>query len=250
MTMRIPNSFPPEARKRLWEYLYSHSLSAGLGTPLSTCSLGAVNLALGNEVTDKIPQSMSQVIGSWVIKTQDAMPSRLRNSDGWKEALIASVDTGNSPAAEDRRLDLILQTMWGKVIPFLQPAADKRGYGEEWLMMSRTRSLASIQAATDAIVSTPEYSQKPENGGLASIRATIDATVGTPLPRSGHRYAADAARQAARTVDDYGETHAHRAYHSGGATLYASLSISETGNTNEFWEQVNPVQIFTNLAQV
>ena len=225
MTMRIPNSFPLEARERLWEYLHSHSLSAGLGTPLSTCSIGAVNLALGNGLTDNIPQSMSLVIGIWMIKIQDAMPSRLRNSDGWKEALITFVDTVNSPAAEDRRLDLILQTMWGKVIPFLQPDADKGGYGEEWLMMSKTKSLASIGAAADAIVNT----------GLA---------------RPGHIYAVDAANEATKTVNDYRATHKDRAYHSASATLYASLSISETGNTDEFWEQVNPVQIFTNLAQV
>ena len=233
MTMRIPNTFPPEARKRLWEYLYSHSLSAGTNTPHSTCSIGAVNLALGNGVIDRIPQSMSQVIGSWIINVQDAMPNRLRNSDGWKKALVASVDTMNNPAAEDRRLELILQTMWGKVIPILQPAADKGGYGEEWLMMSKTKSLASIRAAADAIID-----------------------IGVPFP--GHLYTANAAEEATKTVHDYRVTHrvmlcsdaAERAYHSANATHYASFSAYKTGISDEFWEQVNPVQILTNLTQV
>ena len=76
-----------EADARLRDYLASHELVAGIGTEESACSVAAINLALTEKVTDAIPKCMSKVVGEWMIVVQDAMPSEMRNSPGWKRLL-------------------------------------------------------------------------------------------------------------------------------------------------------------------
>jgi hypothetical protein len=75
------------------------TLPSGLGTEESACSIAAINLALTGELTDDIPDCMSEVIGRWIIPTQDAMPAELRNSPRWKSLLPLAAGTGQGDGA-------------------------------------------------------------------------------------------------------------------------------------------------------
>ena len=134
-----------EADARLRDYLSSHELVAGIGTEESTCSVAATNLALTEKVTDTIPMCMSNVIGQWMIVVQDAMPSEMRNSSGWKCLLPMAAGTGRD--REEERLALIMDWMWGPVLPDLQSLADQGGFGAEWRTMCVEKS---PKAAWDA----------------------------------------------------------------------------------------------------
>ena len=137
-----------EADARLRDYLASHELVAGIGTEESTCSVAATNLALTEKVTDTIPMCMSKVIGQWMIVVQDAMPSEMRNSSGWKCLLPMAAGTGRE--REEERLALIMDWMWGPVLPDLQSLADQGGFGAEWRTMCVEKSPKAAWAARDA----------------------------------------------------------------------------------------------------
>ena len=134
-----------EADARLRNYLASHELVVGIGTEESACSVAAINLALTAELTDTIPMCMSKVIGQWMIVVQDAMPWEIRNSSGWKCLLPMAAGTGRE--REEERLALIMDWMWGTVLPDLQSVADQGGFGAEWRTMCVEKSL---DAAGDA----------------------------------------------------------------------------------------------------
>jgi hypothetical protein len=91
---------------------------------------------------------MSEVIGKWIIKVQDSMPDDMRNSAQWKSLLPLAAGTGR--AKEKKRLAIILDWMWGTVLPTLQPLADDRGFGTEWKRMTTERTRAAAEAAARA----------------------------------------------------------------------------------------------------
>jgi hypothetical protein len=60
----MTQTFTQEHRAKLEEYLATHTLPSGVGTKESACSLAAINLALSGELTDEIPDCMSDVLGT------------------------------------------------------------------------------------------------------------------------------------------------------------------------------------------
>jgi pyruvate/2-oxoglutarate dehydrogenase complex dihydrolipoamide acyltransferase (E2) component len=148
-------------------------LPSGLGDEHSACSIAAINLALSGRLTDEIPDCMSEVIGRWIIVIQDAMPGALRNSEGWKSLLPLAAGTGRD--REQERLDIILDWLWGTVLPSLQTLADQEGFGEQWQKMTTERTAKSAEAAADA----------------ARAEAAVEAT------EAAHRVATAAAVEAA-----------------------------------------------------
>jgi len=128
--------------------LETMSLPSGLGDEHAACSIAAINLALTGRLTDDIPACMSEVIGKWIITVQDAMPDAMRNSSEWKSLLPLAAGTGREH--EDKRLALILDWMWGTVLPMLQPQADAGGYGPQWRAMCEERTSAWAAAAEEA----------------------------------------------------------------------------------------------------
>ena len=137
-----------EADARLRDYLASHELVAGIGTQESACSVAAINLALTGKLTDTIPKCMSKVIGQWMMAVQDVMPLEMRNSSGWKCLLPMAAGTGRK--REEERLALIMDWMWGTVLPDLQSVADQGGFGAEWRTMCVEKSPDAAWAARDA----------------------------------------------------------------------------------------------------
>jgi hypothetical protein len=120
-------------------------LPSGLGNKHSACSIAAINLALYGRLTDSIPDCMSEVIGRWIIVCQDAMPDDVRNSEKWKSLLPLAAGTGRE--REQGRLKIILDWMWGTVLPSLQTLADEQGFGAQWQKMTAERTAKSANAA-------------------------------------------------------------------------------------------------------
>jgi hypothetical protein len=134
------------------EWLTTHpTLAVGLGTAEQACSVAAINLALSGELTDRVPDCMSRVIGRWIIGVQDRMPEDIRNSADWSDLLPLAAGTGRAHEAE--RLAIVMGWMWGTALPMAQPVADAHGFGAEWRAMctQRTRAAANVAAyAADA----------------------------------------------------------------------------------------------------
>src|SRR5713226_7803997 len=128
-----------EADQRLRDYLATHDISKGLGTKEAACSVAAINLAINGRLTDDIPECMSLVIGRWIIRIQDLMPSDIRNSEEWKDLLPLAAGSGRKKESE--RLELLKTWIFGTVLPVLQSRADQRGFGEEWATMLTERTI-------------------------------------------------------------------------------------------------------------
>ncbi len=174
-----------EADARLRDYLASHEVAEGIGTEESACSVAAINLALTAELTDTIPMCMSKVIGQWMMIVQDEMPSEMRNSSGWKRLLPMAAGTGRE--REEERLALVMDWMWGTVLPDLQSVADQGGFGAEWRTMCVEKSPEAAKAAAAFAAGDAAWAAARDAAGAAA-----GAAAGTA--------ARDAAWAAARTA--------------------------------------------------
>ena len=135
----------PQQQQAISDLLATMELPVGLGTPEGACSIAAINLALTGELTDRIPDCMSMVIGRWIIRVQDAIPSQMRNSAEWKSLLPLAAGTGRDH--EQERLQIILEWLWGTVLPSVQSIADHNGFGVEWRTMICDRTPEAVCAA-------------------------------------------------------------------------------------------------------
>ena len=187
-----------EADARLRDYLASHEVAEGIGTEESACSVAAINLALTAELTDTIPMCMSKVIGQWMMIVQDEMPSEMRNSSGWKRLLPMAAGTGRD--REGERLALIMDWMWGPVLPDLQGLADRGGFGAEWRTMCVEKSPKAAgdaaRAAGDAARAAGDFARAAawDAAWAAAWAATWDAG---DAARAAGDAAGDAAARAA-----------------------------------------------------
>ena len=176
-----------EQQTAIAEKLRDMHLPAGLGDEENACSIAAINLALTGELTDDIPNCMSEVIGRWIIKIQDSMPDEMRNSVEWKSLLPLAAGTGREKEKEKERLAIILDWMWGTVLPTLQPLADKEGFGAEWKSMTEERT---AEAAAEAAARAAE----------AAVRAAAAYAARAWAAARAARAAAWAAEAAARAT--------------------------------------------------
>ena len=201
-----------EQAQAISERLATHRIAKGVGTEDQACSIASINLALSGVLTDKIPACMSEVIGKWIIGVQDAMPDELRNSDEWRNLLPLAAGTGREH--EQERASIIMDWMWGTVLPQVQPLADERGYGAEWRTMTEQRTGA---AAYDAATATTN----------ADDPDAYDAT-----------YAADAAANAAN--DPYATYAADAAANAAAYTGYTAYAT--------YWQAVDPCGLLGRLV--
>jgi hypothetical protein len=176
--------------------LASMHLPSGLGDEESACSIAAINLALTGKLTDDIPDCMSEVIGKWIIKVQDSMPDDMRNSERWKQLLPRAAGTGR--AKEKERLAIILDWMWGTVLPTLQPLADKQGFGRAWQTMTTERTLEAAEAAASAAAASPAVAGVAAAAAWVAVTATYAAAAAAATATAR---AADAAYAAEDTAD-------------------------------------------------
>ena len=175
--------------------LASMTLPSGLGTVEAACSIAAINLALTGKLTDDIPPCMSDVIGKWIIKVQDSMPEEMRNSARWKSLLPLAAGTGR--VKEKERLDIILEWMWGTVLPSIQPIADTQGFGTEWKRMTTECTKAAAQAAA---ARASEQAWAAETAAEAARAASRAAEAAAVLARAANAAARAGERAAVAAV--------------------------------------------------
>jgi hypothetical protein len=186
-----------EQQTAIAEKLASMTLPSGLGNEEAACSIAAINLALTGKLTDDIPPCMSEVIGKWIIGVQDSMPDDMRNSERWKSLLPLAAGTGRDK--EQERIAVILDWMWGTVLPTLQPLADARGFGSEWKRMTTERTQATTRAAATAAAWAVAYAEAD-----AAYAATYAAEDAAAAATAAATYAADAAADVWQTFDPCG----------------------------------------------
>ncbi|HZP03429.1 MAG TPA: hypothetical protein VFB43_00920, partial [Terracidiphilus sp.] len=144
------STITPEQEDLIRQFVMSHRLPKGLGSENEACSIASMNLALYGKLTDEVPECMSLVIGKWIIGVQDAMPDTMRNSVDWKNLLPLAAGTGRDSDLEQKRLALIQDWMWTKVLPSLQEIANDNGFGEAWHMMCTNKTAEAAEAAARA----------------------------------------------------------------------------------------------------
>lgn len=213
-----------EQQQAIATLLETMTLPNGLGTEESACSIAAINLALTGELTDKIPNCMSVVIGRWIIGVQDSMPRKMRNSAEWKRLLPLAAGTGRHH--EKERLEIILDWMWGTVLPTLQPIADSNGFGKKWRLMLQKRTAGAANAAANAAA----WSSFNASTAVTAAYVTANAT-------DAAAYAAANATNYATAATDYAATAARTA-------AAASNSIDSA------WQQFNPCGLLQKLIEV
>jgi hypothetical protein len=154
----MTNLLTTEQRAKIEALVQQMWLTKGVGTRENACSVAAINLALTGELTDEIPDCMSEVTGKWIIGIQDRMPSEMRNSSEWKRLLPLAAGTGRTK--EPERLSIVMDWMWESLKP-VQPFADANGFGEKWAKMCIEKSIdaayAAYAAATAAYAATASY---------------------------------------------------------------------------------------------
>ena len=84
------------------------------------------------------------------LAVQNAMPNSMRNSVRWRKAL-SFVEQGQvfgtKRIHEQERYAIIVDWMWGTVLPRLQLMADSNGFGPEWRRMTTERTAKAARAA-------------------------------------------------------------------------------------------------------
>lgn len=211
------------------------TLRHGRGDRKSMCSIAAINLALNGTLTDKVPDCMSKVIGAWIIPVQEVMPLDILNSHEWRMALANAAGTGRDH--EQERLAVIMDWMWGTVLPQLQPLADERGFGDEWRTMCNEKTERAAWAASAAARAT----------AYAAARATAYATAYAAADAADAAYsAADAARDAARDTAYAAADAAYSAY----AAQVAARASDDFWAADDFWSAVDPIGLLNKLNAV
>lgn len=167
-------------------------LSVGIGTRESACSIAAINLALTGELTDKIPECMSAVIGDCIIALQDLMPKDIRNSLRWRSLLPLAAGTGREQ--EKERLDLILNWMWDN-LKYAQPIANKYGFGEKWELMCEKRTEHTADVVSDIALRIFSV-ESPEKAAQYLVSAAGNASVAMCHASAHLNYASKAASKA------------------------------------------------------
>jgi len=202
-----------EQQQAIATLLETMTLPKGVGTEESACSIAAINLALTGKLTDKIPDCMSEVLGRWIIGVQDSMPHEMRNSAEWKRLLPLAAGTGRQH--EKERREIILDWMWGTVLPTLQPIADSNGFGKEWRLMLQKRTARAAHA-------TRAYAS--------------DYAVYTAHAAAARAYAAHTARA--------------RAANAAAHAAHAAHAANAANSADSAWQQFNPCGLLQKLIEV
>jgi hypothetical protein len=207
------------------------TLAVGKGSKESACSIAAINLALTGKLTDRIPDCMSEVIGSWIIRIQDRMPASIRNSAEWKRLLPLAAGTGRDK--EQQRLALIMDWMW-KALELVQPVADVKGFGAEWATMLREKTRDAAEAAGDATAAAYTAAAATAYAYAATVAAADNAATAAANAANAAAYAATTTAYTAATA---------AAYTAAAATAYAYAYAAT-------WQAINPCGLLQELIAV
>ena len=173
-----------EEQDKIAELINRMTLSKGIGTRESACSIAAINLALSGKLTDDIPECMSRIIGNWIIGVQDNMPADLRNSSSWKSLLPLAAGTGREHERE--RVQLILDWVWSDVLPTMQQFYTSVGFFKNrellssWnkvLELKTTASCNELAALANEVIKadimTDDFQVLSEKIGIVHLMSSI-----------------------------------------------------------------------------
>ena len=232
------SDYTTDHRLNLEAYLASHTLPKGVGNTESACTLAAINLAMSGRLTDEIPACMSEVLGRAAIQLQDAMPDEMRNSLRYKALIPDMPGTGRDQ--EKERLAILMDWMWGVVLPQLQHFADKRGFGDQWRRMCKdqTADAAAAAAAARATAYAAAAARATAYAAVAAADAAADAAA-RAAARAADAYAADAA------ADAYAADAAADAY---AADAAADAYAADAAARADFWAAVDPIGVLERMT--
>jgi hypothetical protein len=223
------STITPEQQTAIASKLATMHLPSGLGDEQSACSIAAINLALSGRLTDEIPDCMSEVIGQWIISVQDAMPDAVRNSARWKSLLPLAAGTGR--VNEQERLKIILDWMWGTVLPSLQSLAGQQGFGAQWKKMTTKRT---AEAATAAVAEAARVARAASRAAGATEATWAATWAGAAAARvAAARAAGMAAGMAARATREAG----------------AAAEVAEVARA-EAWADFDPCELLERLIRI
>jgi hypothetical protein len=234
------NKMNPIDTQKIADVVNRMHLPSGLGTHENACSIAAINLALTGELTDRIPACMSEVIGRWIVVTQDAMPDSMRNSPEWKRLLPLAAGTGR--AHEKERLGVLLAHMWAVSLPLIQPVADAQGFGDKWRTMTTEKTAATAWAAAEAARAAAEA----EEVAAWTAKAAASAARAARAAEEAATWAAEAATWAAEEAAARAAAWAARA-----AEVWAAAWAARAAEVwAAAWETLNPRQLLADLIAV
>lgn len=213
-------------REAIQRLLATHPLCHGVGNIKSMCTIAAINFALTDEVTDECPDCMSPVLHLWVIPVQDALPMDRLHSPNWTDTVPMAAGTNDGRDVE--RLALIMDWMWGTVLPQLQPLADKHGFGEKWIRMCQDRTSEAVFSVTTCDALEGSAVELAEGAARKAAHAAVAAQRAENARRAG---AADWVAQAAVAADWVAQTSARAAQ-----------------DNPAFWEAVDAEGLFRRLC--
>lgn len=221
-----------EQQQAIASFLVGKHIPVGLGSRKEPCSIAAINLALRGKLTDKIPECMSPVVGNWIIYVQDAMPDAMRNSERWRSLLPLAAGTGRKRDGE--RLAIILDWIWGTVLPSLQPLADKGGFGGAWCRMTTERTAAAAAGVAEVAA---------EAAAAVAAEAAAAATAEALWMAYAARLAARAAELADRT-----ERTAEAAARAAEAAEATAEAVVVPAEQCAAWERFDPCGLLERLV--
>jgi hypothetical protein len=233
-----------EQTEAIRAYLKGRHIPAGLGTKESACSIAAINIALTGKLSDDIPACMSPVVGGWIIGAQDAMPDAMRNSDAWRDLLPLAAGTGREHEAE--RLRIILDWMWGAVLPHVQPVADRMGFGAPWAAMCRERTAAEARAAAGAARAARAAGARAAAAAASRAARAAEAAAWAAEARAA---AARAARAAAGAEARAAASRAARAAAARAAAARAARAAEAAAAAPAAWAIFDPAAVLAKLIE-
>lgn len=158
-------------------------------------------------------ECVSPVIGAWIAPVHNALPLDISRG-AWRWLVPLAVRAGRDPEHERQRLALIMDWVWGTVLPALQPLADslrplggRPGFANEWRAMITERSVDAAVAASVAATSASFALDVPGDeaaaaaAGVAKEAARAAHAVQTVGAEAAAAYAARTAAPAARAAD-------------------------------------------------
>jgi hypothetical protein len=125
---------------------------------------------------------------------------------------------GTGREQEQERLKIILDWMWGTVLPSLQSIADQQGFGDQWQKMTAERTAEAANAAA-----------------VAASEATWGAAT----------WAARAAARAANAAEDAAE-----AEEATRAATWAARATAWAPTEAEAWADFDPCELLERLIRI
>ena len=146
----------PVESTQIANYLEAHELGHGPGTEERPCSIAAINLALGQGLSDQDPSDcMDPSIRNWIITVQDAMPLNMMSPNTehgrrWRSLLPYVAGSREHPPPVHLYLDWMWERLGDEAVLEAVPAAAQ----DKWATMLRERTAAAARAAAEAASST------------------------------------------------------------------------------------------------